>query len=50
MKKHIKGFSLSRHDSRHVAQLTLRFPKRQHNVEILNYLSSFPGVQLDNLE
>jgi len=48
--KRAKGFAVSRQNNRFHAELTLRIPKRDYNHTLLEKLSAFPGVELDNLE
>ena len=48
--KRAKGFAVSRQNNRFHAELTLRIPKRDYNPSLLEKLSAFPGVELDNLE
>ena len=47
--KRAKGLTFSRLNDRFQAELTLQIPKRDYNPSLLETLSNFPGVDLDNL-
>jgi hypothetical protein len=42
-------FNFSRLNDLFQAELTLQIPKRDYNPSLLETLSNFPGVDLDNL-
>lgn len=50
LKKRTKAFSLSTHEGRFRAEVTLRVPKKQYNVDLLAQLGSYPNVKLESLE
>jgi len=50
LKERMKAFSLSTRDGLYLAEVTLRVPKKQYNVDLLAELSSRPNVKLESLE
>ena len=46
----VRDYSLAKTPDGYKAELTLHVPKKEYNLELLSFLSSLPGVELESME